>query len=335
MRVSYNGGKSKSTKHNSREFDTSKAKHISQEKTQNNKNFYNMELLQGMRRFRQYKTYEDFKRAAYESVFLDSIEKQNQRHISNGHSERCSDIERFMNRRQNQPREEIFKVGNYEEGYAPAHIVEKAHNLFLSWHQKAFGSHIKLLSSFKHVDEIDNQKGGIHFHDEFLFLGHNAHGEVIFDQSKALQELGIERPDTTQKRDAQNCELVVYTAICRSKYQEICKSLGLQIETQPRDQEYNDLPIEVYRQVKEYIHNMQNEIQKEYNQAINDAAEIVEDAQKEAQSMIDDKPLYIQELEYLQSQNDTLMNYIEQKGLVRDFETWFDTQQNQDFDIER
>lgn len=59
---------------------------------------------------------------------------------------------------------------------------------------------------------------------------------LIINQNKALEEMGIERPDLTKKKNSRfNNAKMTYTEMCREKLKEIAREYGLEIIDEPRE----------------------------------------------------------------------------------------------------
>lgn len=252
-RVSLHGGKSTTSRHNDRNFDVTKAEHIDSKKSCQNEYYMNMSALIVKKKI---KTFEEYEKEFYKQYFSDYIKGQNDRNELRGQKSRNRSIEQYESNRRTRPREEIFKCGNYQDGYAPMAKIKKAHQIYCMWHDEMFGSNIILMTSALHADEEDSKQDGIHYHDMRAFVWKNEHGEYEFNQTKALQELGIQRPYPDKPSDRFNNELMTYTQMCREKYQEICLSLGLDIETKAKQKEYKNLPIEDYKKLMESEHKI-------------------------------------------------------------------------------
>lgn len=96
------------------------------------------------------------------------------------------------------------------------------------WFEKTFGTNVHIIDWALHADETTP-----HIHERHVFDFKNQYGEVQPMQEKALEALGIERPDPDKPKGKNNNRKMTFDKICREKFAEIVQQLDIYIETEP------------------------------------------------------------------------------------------------------
>lgn len=256
MRVTNRNAKG-TTKHNFREFDLSKADHIDNELTQNNKYILgNMditmnqlvgfhfkirkELAQIKSNLRNQENQDKFDEltrsqqievAVYSRLFGKMIEEQNKRHIQTRHYDKQRDILDYYLNSKTEPTECILQVGNHEDCTISGNQLWEIYiNDYLPELKRRYGSNIKVLDCSLHIDEPG---AAPHVHERIIFIGHNSHGEKCSNKNQALKELGFELPDPSKPEGRYNNRLMEYSKACRELWIECCQRYGLEIDVIP------------------------------------------------------------------------------------------------------
>lgn len=233
-------------RHNDRNFDTSVAEHIREDQSGNNWTWHwNIKNDPNM-------TFEDAEKALYDRMFSESLEAQNERHRKSRHHGRVKTMDDYRTDRNTCPEETIIQIGNKDDT-VPADMLKRIAIEQINWESRTFPNVI-ILDAALHVDE----EGAPHLHKRQVWIAKSNDGCVV-SQSKALQQMGIERPDTTRKKSRYNNPKMEYTRRCREHFLDLCREHGLEIETDPKEASKTGLSLLEYqrRQEEEKLANLE------------------------------------------------------------------------------
>lgn len=215
------------SKHNDRNFNIENAEHINEAKTNENVQWKFQELqdvdVQEM-------TIDDYEGAVYEKFFSESLNSRNEKALAQRHPDRVQTMEQFRKNAKACPEETIFQIGNRDNKISPE-TLKKIFEDFVSWHKEAFPN-IMLLDASLHLDE---DEAAPHIHYRKIYTAQDKDGKFIISQKQCLQDLNIERPDTSKSEGKHNNAKMTYTQICRQKEIELAKTYGIEIEEVPRE----------------------------------------------------------------------------------------------------
>lgn len=231
MRVSLHNGRGVS-KHNDRSFlrgwthdeRLEKASHIDHEKTKNN--LYWSTKISNLKH-KDGATFEQIELDYYQKTFGKALEQTNNNYIRQGHPERVKTMADWYKSKQKAPFETILQVGDMNSDIDPEIFknmcVDYVNNLM-----KIYGKNIQVLDMAVHYDEASPHA---HIRQVYTYK----EGDLTkIGQAKALEQLGIELPDPTKKVGRNNNRKMTLDKHLRQKWQEIAKSYGFDIETEPR-----------------------------------------------------------------------------------------------------
>lgn len=235
IKASYHSGRTtKSGKvfnanHNTNKKTRDGQNHIKHERTEQNL-LYRIED----NKLKPCKSYDciEFEKRRYKELFSKSLEAKNQRYIKQRHKERCRDIESLYRDPKKCPFELILQIGKSGDEMAFEDKVElskKVNIAFVKELHKRYGRNIVPLDLSGHYDEISP-----HWHYRFLFVYQGKDG-LEPNQTKALEALGIERPDKTKPVSKHNNPLMTFTAETREMYYQICERHGLEIDREVKN----------------------------------------------------------------------------------------------------
>lgn len=207
--------------HNDRKFDLDKAEHIEQERTKENIYWH---YLQKENPDMDFSTAE---KTFYKDHFEEALSIRNSSYIQHGNKKQVRTLEEYM--QEHCPEETIWMIGNAED-MIPAKILHNVWTEQKTWMEAMFPQ-VTVLDWALHVDE----QGAPHIHERHVFIGHDKRGLEVVGQNKALAEMGISAPNPQRPTGRHNNAKMIYTAICRQHFQELCKRHGLDIEVQPRE----------------------------------------------------------------------------------------------------
>lgn len=215
-------------KHNDRSFDLENSEHINAELAK--KNVY-WDCYNGFRSLAKEElladTFEEVEEMFYSSQYRNHVESQNQRNEKNRHPERNRTTSDLLKNKKTAPEETIFQIGTFDN-HVPPEILLQVVTDFLVELDTRFGKNVHILDWALHLDE-----GTPHIHERHVFDCENSYGEVAPQQEKALEELGFELPDPTQKPSKINNRKKTFDSVCRVILFNITKKYGLDLEEEP------------------------------------------------------------------------------------------------------
>lgn len=221
MRVTTHNKRVPSARHNDRNFDIRHASHIEPTKVIQN------------RYWACYKdcTFEEAECAAYNALFTAGLDAANARHIKNRHPDHVRDMDAYRTSKQTCPEETLYCIGNKQDVDKPnPDVLWKTTLQLLAWQQKTYPQ-CRILDAAMHLDE----QGAPHVHVRQVWVGHDRDGNKVVSQTKALREMGVERPDPSEKQGRFNNPKQTFTAAVRSKYMALCMEQGLNVDIIPRE----------------------------------------------------------------------------------------------------
>lgn len=226
MRVTQRSGRCGSAKHNDRSFLQGRdaketAPHIDQERTKDN-------VVVGTSKG---DTLEEQELNYYRKHYGQALEARNARYREQRHPEKCRTIEDVYRNEKTRPRETILQIGDMNEGVSVQKLEEcfKDYlNKLKEWN-KAHGDHLKILNFAVHTDEASP-----HIHLRSVWEYTDKDGNKDLGQNKALEQAGVKVPDQDKPIGRYNNRMMTFEAETREMWQDICKSHGLEIETEPR-----------------------------------------------------------------------------------------------------
>ena len=254
MKVSLHGGRGRSLKHNDHDFTS---EHIDEERKRDNLILY--AKIDGKQAG---KTSEETIVNVYKSLYGEAIELQNEKYKKKrqyGYVKTAAD---WAKAPRYAPREEILQIGNKDDEISRA-MLATCYNEFFKWKNENFGKYCKRLTASLHADEAS-----LHVHELTTWFYTDANGVRKPGLAKALEQAGVPLPDPSKPVSKTNCRAMTYTAMCREKWQTICKQHGLQIDVTP-DPEAKHQSTEQFKarkQAEEALEQRKAELEKEYQQ---------------------------------------------------------------------
>ena len=247
-------------KHNDRRFDIVNSEHIDQERAKQNVYW---DCYQGFHFPKDQEqedkvvySFEQIERAFYSERYDDFCEGQHERNRKTGHSNRDRSTEDLLKDKKTCPEESLLQIGTMEQSVEPAVLAKIAMEFFEEF-ERLFGEHIHILDWSLHLDESTP-----HIHERHVFDCKNRYGEIAPQQEKALEALGFDLPDPSQKPGKLNNRKMTFDAACRAMLFDICKRHGLHLDEEP---EYGG---RAYLEKQDYILMKQKEKIAVQNQQI-------------------------------------------------------------------
>lgn len=141
---------------------------------------------------------------------------------------------------------------------------------------------VKLLNAALHMDETTP-----HIHIRQVYLYQDKDGYCQVSQNKALEGLGIERPDTTKPVGKYNNAKMTFTSVCRDKLHELARLHGVELETEPLPKTEVGLPLKEYVQ-REQAREAAAEEQRAARKAIDGLEADIADLEEEKADVAED-----------------------------------------------
>ena len=223
------GGKVFNANHNTYKKTRDGQSHIKHDRTEENILYRNEN--NHLKPCRSYDCIE-FEKRRYKELFSESLEAKNQRYIRQRHKERCKDIENLYRDPKKCPFEMILQIGKSDDSLTfeeKAELSKRVNIDFIREMHKRFGANFVPLDFSGHYDEISP-----HWHYRAVFVYQGKDG-LEPNQSKALESMGIERPDKPKPIGKHNNPLMTFTEEARTLYYEICERYGLEIDREVKN----------------------------------------------------------------------------------------------------
>lgn len=181
----------------------------------------------------------------YEEHYAEMLEKQNEKYIERRQYARTKSITDLYNSTRYKPTEEILQVGSINSKRLPSQdeyddMTADYYDWLRKW-SEATGGHFHVLDYVNHYDEVTP-----HTHGRYIIDYVDADGVVKIGQEKGLEQMGVELPDESKPVGKYNNRLMMFTAMCRNKWLDICDDYGFEVEREP-------LPARNHMAVKQYI----------------------------------------------------------------------------------
>lgn len=222
MRVTMHSGKRGKLSHNDHDPKTKRAEW---DKSKTKQNY--LWSADGKRADGTYKTVAEAELDSYNRIYGKTLEEQNKRHLEHRQTGRVRNMSQWMETSQNKACETILQIGD-KDVHADEDTLWNCAVEFVNWKQKRFKGVYSALSMSLHVDEATP-----HIHLRETWYYHDEQGNPHPGIKAALKEKGIALPDPVKKEGKDNYRKTTADFECREKWQSICKSHGLQIETEP------------------------------------------------------------------------------------------------------
>ena len=211
-------GRVHGTRHNDRNFDTSKADNIDGDRSQGNiyLNYYNDKNM----------TFEQVELKFYEEHFGDLLAKTNANYIKNRHPERCKTMEEWKKNKRYCPEETTMQIGDINNHVFRSDLIKcfneysKRLNKWSNEHENPFTT----LDIALHVDEAVP-----HIQSRRVWTYETANGLRI-GQEKALAAAGVELPDPGKPEGRHNNRKMTFDAMCREMWLDVIQEHGIEVE---------------------------------------------------------------------------------------------------------
>lgn len=268
------GGKVFNANHNTFQKTRDGQSHINHDRTEQNI-LYRVENNK-LKPCRSYDCIE-YEKRRYKELFSESLEARNERYIKQRHKERCRNIEDLYRDPKKCPFEMILQIGKADDDMSfeeKTELSKKVNIDFVREMHKRYGRNFIPLNLSGHYDEISP-----HWHYRAVFVYQGKDG-LEPNQTKALESMGIERPDKTKPIGKHNNPIMTFTEEARTLYYEICERYGLTIDREVKN------PSQKHKEALEYKCEMlEKEVQEKdlaLEQMTKQLQSITREAEKES-----------------------------------------------------
>ena len=234
--------------HNDRTFKSQDEK-VYREKTSNN--LYWCLGSKEMHKGSPLRDFDKVEHDVYVEYFSKALSAQNAKHKKAGNLDRIKSIDDYRKSKRTCPEEVLLYIGN-KDTHADVDTIQTISSEYLKWQTKTFPNVLPLNAAI-HVDEA----GAPHMHLRQVWRAFDKNHNPIVSQTKALRELGLERPDSSKRESRYNNAKQTFTRMCREKLLELCKVYGLDVETKPRERSESGLSQAEYKARQEAEHAKQ------------------------------------------------------------------------------
>lgn len=232
-----------SAKHNSRNFNVENVSHIDVERMSQNK--YIMISPDGEICEKPDANFDKHEKKFYTSLFGDALEAQNDKYRKKGQYDRVKDVDDYRTSKQTCPEEILLQIGDRNANVPADKLVAS----FIQWYQEMkslYGSNWRCMDAALHMDEAVP-----HIHVRAVWCYEKPEGYVV-SQSKALESLGIERPDMDKPKSQHNNPKQTWTKSQRDIWETAVRSHGIDLEDTPLEPGKRTVELEEY--VRHQIH---------------------------------------------------------------------------------
>lgn len=163
----------------------------------------------------------------YDKKCGEGIEARNERYEKSGHKDRCRSINQIYSDIKTAPMESIWQIGNSKtemDAKERTKILKEAFSETYMEIRKFGKDNFVPLDMALHRDET-----GDHIHFRGMFIAKDKFGFYVPNQTQALQNMGIQRPNPDKPRSRYNNELIGFTDKVREIFYQACEKRGIVI----------------------------------------------------------------------------------------------------------
>ena len=267
MKVSYHVMRTGSAKHNDRSFDISTAKHINPELVSDNLYIRAYRSAEGQRQM----SFAEVEKKFYTSIFTPWLEHRNKKALSTKHPSRVKTIEQLMTEKNTRPEEAIYQIGDKDNHPSDPKILQDIYMELNKYSRQLVGRHCRVLDVALHMDEATP-----HIHERRVWVYQDPDDKLYkISQREALKRAGIPLPDPDKPVSKTNNRKITYDRLIRTKFIELCRQRGLEIEDEPEQRKHMLKSEYIYRQQQRELKTMEQEKNK-YPLSIRERAELEE-----------------------------------------------------------
>ena len=227
-----------SASHNDRTFDTSKAKHIDDERS-SNKLYWKMTQGGAVELTQQANpNFEQTEKELYEHWYGAHVQRCNENYVKRRHPEKQKTVEDYYTAKKTSPMETLIYLGDKDD-HADINTFKAVCEEYIKWMQTKYPNCV-VMDAAIHTDE----QGAPHMHMRQTFRFYDADkGEYVANQTKALAEMGFTLPHPDKAPGKYNNLMMPFTVECTKHLQELAIAHGLDIETTARESTQSGLTL--------------------------------------------------------------------------------------------
>ena len=211
-----------STKHNNREFDLDKAKHINKEKTKDN-----IIITYDNQPF---ETLDSVELKFYNERYGKWLNQKNNNYIKDGHKEKTKTMEEMMTIKNYKVKEMLIQVGDKDDNIGEEKFIQVINDLLETMKNKY--PNFQMIDASIHLDETTP-----HCHLRGIFDIYNKkYDRYEIFQKRALNEMGFYQPDLTKPETKFNNCKISFDKDLREMIAKIVKKVAnTQVNLVPRE----------------------------------------------------------------------------------------------------
>ena len=161
----------------------------------------------------------------YHAHFSAALAGKNRRYTEKDRSERVQTVEDVYDAYRTAPEEIIWKLDAKGQEPIDQNLLEEIFAEHFDWEKETFPQ----AHYFSHVFHRNAPAAPDYVQARRIWIAHDKEGNEIISERKALREMGIERPDASQKDNRYNNAKMTHTTMCRTHLEELFVSRGLAI----------------------------------------------------------------------------------------------------------
>lgn len=235
MRATQHCGRTRSngttlgTRHNDRQFDTSKADNIRENPEHENQ--YYAHTVDGWINDGSV-TFDEAERGFYERFFQKDLDMQNERAIKARHKERVQDIDQYRQSRKHCPEEVILQIGSVKDGTVSEDVFIDCAKEYVNALKNESGNRCCVLNVAFHFDEAVP-----HAHIRRVWAYKDEKQQILrIGQEKALEQAGFV-PYCLREGQEDNPKYcnrkIAFDSYMRDIWLDICEQHGIEVEREP------------------------------------------------------------------------------------------------------
>ena len=295
-------------------------------------------------------SFAEYERAIYYVLFSEQLAMINANYFRQRHQEKVQSMEEFITKDKHCAEEDIITFGT-RNNHIDIDTFEKIFMKYVEWHNEKFGDYIILLDAALHLDEPDaaphihlrkvwaadyipyaercnaeakqHNKIAEQHNAEVQKSGHGKKMKLkklkeipeddykIVNQTEALLQLGVTRPEPDKPEGRRNNAKMTYTKLCREALIEIAKQFGVEIIEEPREKSENGLSLLAYkvRETKAELRQLEEELEARKSE-LKSADDEVSSLKSQKVDLENQNEIFKNQYNELQQQNEMLESEI-------------------------
>ena len=220
----------------------------------------------------------------YEEHFTEKLEAQNARNKATGHPERNMTAREYCHSKLSRPEDKILQIGDMREHATGEELWECALE-YKDRFNELYGDHCVILDMALHLDEATP-----HVHVRRVWIAEDENGMEMVNQTKALEQLGVPRPNGDEPPNRLNNAKITFTYADLELFRNICIEKGLDIDApNPQKAVHLDTLTFKKKKISEEIEELEERLSTLKKQIgdVDKAEEVSEELQSTMDKVID------------------------------------------------